>query len=117
MQDNDPTQGKTFPLPALAAQGPGSAQNLLHRWSSTSFAIRSFDCIERLPKNFDDDDSHPSRPVGKPERVYFSGSLSRLQKHRDAVVDGQRLKRINLVSVQSLFRPGAVSGFTHRYHL
>src|SRR5437667_1338445 len=98
-------------------KGPRSAQNLLHRWSSTSFAIRSFDCIERLRKNFDDDDSHPSRPVGKPERVYFSGSLSRLQKHRDAVVDGQRFKRINLVSVQIMFLPGVVSGFTHRYHL
>src|SRR5437868_4953617 len=97
-------------------KGVRSAQNLLHRWSSTSFAIRSFDCIERLRENFDDDDSHPSRPIGKPERVYFSRSLSRLQKYRDAVVDGQRPKRINLVSVQSFFPPTSASGFTHRYH-
>src|SRR5207237_10928120 len=93
---------KTSPCHPYRHKGPRSAQNLLHRWSSTSFAIRAFDCIERLRKNFDDDDSHPSRPVGKPERVYFSRSLSRLQEHRDPVLDGQRLRRTKLVSVQRL---------------
>src|SRR5439155_20190222 len=43
-------KAKASPCHPYRHKGPRGAQNLLHRWSSTSFAIRFFDCIERLLK-------------------------------------------------------------------
>src|SRR5205823_15051660 len=72
----------------------------------------------RSQKNCNDQyDPHTSRSTGKPECLYFSRGLSLVQKHRDAVVDGEGLKRLNLVSIQGVFRPGAISGFAYRYYL
>jgi hypothetical protein len=59
--------------------------------------------------NHDLGPTHSSRLPREPEHFHFSRGVSRLQKHRHAVVDGEGFQRPRLARAEIVFWKGPVS--------
>src|SRR6266566_1502148 len=93
------------------------------RWALTHPSALIAASISRLYRTIplkrvtNDFESHSSRSTREPEHFHFSRGVSRVQKHRHAVVDGEGFQCSRLARPQIFFWKGSISRSAHRHDL